>query len=307
MMIERLTFASREEWLALRKGDVTASTVAALFGLHPYETALGLYAAKTGVAMPDIDSKVLRRGRLLEGAVAEAVREERPWWAIAKANEYLRDAKIRLGATPDFYVYDENNRRGVLQTKTVAPNAFRSSWTEETPPTHVALQTATEMMLDNADFGVIAALVVDGWNFDLHLYDVPRNAGAEARIREAVTKFWDDVAAGRPPKTDYARDDRLMQIIYPRQVPGKEIDLRGDNRALELLAQREAAMEQIKIAEAAKAEAETELREKIGDAEIAIVRGWKVSLKEIVVREHVRKASSSRRFFISRDQEDGRG
>jgi len=301
MTIERLTFASREEWLHLRQFDVTASTVAALFGLHPYETALGLYAAKTGVAMPDIDSKVLRRGRLLEGAVAEAVREERPTWAIAKANEYLRDAKIRLGATPDFYVYDENNRRGVLQTKTVAPNAFRSSWTEETPPTWIALQTATEMLLDNADFGVIAALVVDGWNFDLHLYDVPRNAGAEARIREAVTKFWDDVAAGRPPKTDYARDDRLMQIIYPRQVPGKEIDLRGDNRALELLDQREAAMAGMKMAETLKAEAETELREKIGDAEIAIVRGWKVTLRQQTRREHLVKESSFRQLRCVRE------
>jgi predicted phage-related endonuclease len=304
MTVERLTFKDRDEWLALRKTDVTASTVAALFGLHPYETALGLYAAKTGVAMPDIDSKVLRRGRLLEGAVAEAVREERPNWSVTKANEYLRDPKIRLGATPDFYIYDADNRRGVLQTKTVAPNAFRSSWTEETPPTWIALQTATEMLLDDADFGVIAALVVDGWNFDLHIYDVPRNAGAEVRIRDAVAKFWDDVAAGVPPKTDHARDDRLLQIIYPRQVPGKEIDLRGDNHVLTLLDEREAAMEKIKTAEAIKTAAETELREKIGDAEIAIVRGWRISLKEVVVKEHVRKASSSRRFFVSRENPD---
>jgi predicted phage-related endonuclease len=287
----------------LRKTDVTASTVAALFGLHPYETALGLYAAKTGVAMPDIDSKVLRRGRLLEGAVANAVHEERPNWSVTKANEYLRDPKIRLGATPDFYIYDEN-RRGVLQAKTVAPNAFRSSWTEETPPTWIALQTATEMLLDGADFGVIAALVVDGWNFDLHIYDVPRNAGAEARIRDAVAKFWDDVGKGIPPKTDYARDDRLLQILYPRQVPGKEIDLRASNRAPELLEQREAAMAAIKQSEQGKTAAESELRELIGDAEIAIVSGgWRVKLKEVVVKEHLRRESRSRRFFVSRETE----
>lgn len=301
MSVERFQYSTREKWLELRKQDVTASVVAALFGLHPHQTALGLFAEKTGVEMPEVDSKVLRRGRLLETAVSLAVMEDRPGWHITKAHEYLRDTAIRLGATPDFYFTDDRGRRGVLQAKTVAPNAFKAAWTAETPPTWISLQCATEMLLADAEIGAIAALVVDGWNFDLHIYDVPRNHGAERRIREAVVKFWDNVAAERPPKVDYARDDRLMQIIYPRQTPGKEIDLRGDNRIIEALETRETLMAQMKAMDAAKGEIETELREKIGDAETALVRGWRLSLKEVVVKEHLRKESRSRRFYISRE------
>jgi hypothetical protein len=38
----------REQWLANRENDVTASAVAALVGTHPYQTAFGLHMLKTG-------------------------------------------------------------------------------------------------------------------------------------------------------------------------------------------------------------------------------------------------------------------
>jgi predicted phage-related endonuclease len=296
----------------LRERDITASVIGALFGLSPYETAAGLYAQKSGVQMPQPSSEVLRRGQVLEDAVANAARIDRPGWAIVEAAEYLRrdlvtmpDGSTRgIGATPDFYLTDERGRKGVLQAKTVAPSAFAREWTSETPPTWIALQTATEAMLAEVDIGWIGALVLDPFALPLHLYEVPRIPDAERRLVQAVTKFWEDFAQERPPRIDYERDARLMQVLYPREVPGKEVDLRGDNRVQELLIDREILMAEIKAREAAKAAAETELREKIGDAESAIVRGWRISLKEIVVKEHVRKESRSRRFYISRDRED---
>jgi len=303
-MIERHSYSTREEWLAFRDppdrpADVTASVISALFGLHPRETALGLYAKRTGVDMPDADNKSKRRGRLLEPGVALAVGEERPLWQIAKANEYLRDPAIRLGATPDFYVRDELGRRIVLEAKTVAPDKFKKYWTDEAPPIWIALQNATQVMLDDADRGVIAALIVDGWHFDLHFYDVPRNARAEAQIRDAVTQFWANFDCGLPPAVDYARDARLLALMHPREIAGKVIDLRGDNRVPELLAEREHVMSTIKSMDARKSAIEAELRDKIGDAEIALVNDWNVKLKEVVVKEHLRRESRSRRFFIT--------
>ena len=47
-IVERHEITSREAWLELRKQDVTASTIAALFNCHPYTTALRLYAEKRG-------------------------------------------------------------------------------------------------------------------------------------------------------------------------------------------------------------------------------------------------------------------
>ena len=98
MAIERRAIVDREQWLDWRRQDVTASAIGALFRVHPYTTKLCLYAEKRGVEFPDEDNKVKRRGRWLEPAVAEAVRELRPDWTIEPPRCYLRDPELRLGA-----------------------------------------------------------------------------------------------------------------------------------------------------------------------------------------------------------------
>lgn len=298
-MIERHKIKDRETWLALRKPDITASVVAALFGAHPYETALGLYAEKCGLEMPEPDNAVLRRGRLLEGAVAAAVAEQRPDWEVIKADEYLRDPELRLGATPDFYIEGDPRGLGVLQAKTVAPSAFKRHWTDGAP-FWVALQNATELMLEHeAAFGMVAALVVDPWKLDCHLFDVPRHAGVEARIREAVAKFWDDVAAGREPHPDYGKDADLLAALYPQETPAKTIDLTGDNHLPVLLAEREEIKARIRVDEARCKEIETEVKFKMGDAEIATLDGFAITFRTQHRKGYEVKPTSFRALRIS--------
>ncbi|MDB5612106.1 MAG: putative conserved phage protein [Bradyrhizobium sp.] len=300
--IERIAVTDRESWLAERKKDVTASVIGALFGLHPYQTPLGLFLEKTGFDMPEIDNAVLRRGRLLESAVAQAVAEERPTWKITKATEYLRDPKARIGATPDFYIAGDPRGRGVLQAKTVAPSVYRKEWTEDSPPFWIVLQNATEMMLADTAWGVIAALVVDPWKLDLHIYEVPRHPAAEKKLRDAVAQFWADVEAGREPKTDHARDGELMSLLYPASAPGKTIDLTGDNFAPTLLDEREKLAQVIKDADARKDEIETELKAKLGDAEAALINGWRLSWKTQHRKAYEVKAASFRVMRASREK-----
>jgi predicted phage-related endonuclease len=85
LKVRRFAITSREQWLALRSSDVTASAVGALFGLHPYQTPMGLFAEKTGVLTEDEDTIAMRRGRLLEDAVAKAYQEKHPTYKITKA------------------------------------------------------------------------------------------------------------------------------------------------------------------------------------------------------------------------------
>ncbi len=168
------------------------------------------------VYVEEEDSTVLRRGRLLESAVAQAYQEKHPNYKITKANHYYRASALRLGATPDFLLIDDQGRRAALQAKTVAPVTFKRSWTDETAPTWISLQTLTEAMLMRADYGVIAALVVDGFKFDLHEYIVPRHEAAERRIQDGVAKFWEDIAAGRTPEFQ-AADRSLIAVMYPKE------------------------------------------------------------------------------------------
>jgi predicted phage-related endonuclease len=279
--IEAWKITTREEWLERRKLDVTASSVACLFGLHEYMSSLSLWATKTGIPMETTDNKVLQRGRRLEGAVADVFIEENPGWRITKANEYLRDPKIRLGGTPDFYCRDPEGKRVTLQAKIVARSQFRRLWDESAPPFWIVLQCLTEAHLDNADYGIVAALVLDEWTADLHTYKVPRHRAGEERIRKAVQQFWQNVEDGKPPPpADYARDGVIIGMMFPNHIPGKVLDLTHDNRMPELIESRIGLQEEIKSLKAALDKVETEIKEKLGDAEGAIVPGWRVTWKK---------------------------
>jgi predicted phage-related endonuclease len=300
--IESIAIVDEAQWQALRKRDVTASTIAALFGLHPYKTVGELHVEKSGIELPaHAESSVVRRGRALEGVVAAEVQRVRPDWKITKATNYLRDTKRRIGATPDFYIEDDG-RRGVLQTKTVASSIYKKTWLEAGGmPFWIGLQCVTEMMLDDADFGVVAALVVGDFEFALHLIDVPRHAATEKRIRDAVEEFWRKVDSGAPPTIDYERDGALLAAMYPHETPGKIVDLRTDNRIVELLEERTtlaASVDQVKEALDA---CNNEIKAKLGDAEAAIVQGWRLTFKEQHRKEYTVKPTSYRVLRITKD------
>ena len=103
MNVQHLAITSREQWLELRKPDITASTIGALFNCHPYTTPLKIYAEKRGTEFDTQDNKVMRRGRWLEPAVKKAVEELRPDWKLVEPNEYLRDPDYRSSELPRIF------------------------------------------------------------------------------------------------------------------------------------------------------------------------------------------------------------
>jgi len=296
--VDMSTPEGREEWLAGRRPFVSASSgVPAIFGVHPYQTIAGLHAEKMGhdIPGPDPNSSVIRRGHALEIVGANEVALQHPEWKIIKANEMLIDRTLRLSATPDFRIEGDPRGLGMLQTKTMGSWKFKKECLNEDgdepmPPLWMILQNATEVMLADAAFGVIGILVIGDFAFDCHVIEVPRHKPTEHRIRVAVNLFWQALDAGQVPTIDYERDGDLVKLMYPREAEGKVIDLRGDNRIVELCEVRERNAALIKAAEKAKTAAETEMRTKLGDAEIGIVNGWKISLKTTHRPEIVQKA-----------------
>ena len=66
--------------------------------------------------------------------------------------------------------------------------------------------------------------------------------------------------------------------MYPNEVPGKVVDLRHDNRMPELLADYERLSAELKDVDKARDAVCNEIKMKIGDAEFALVNGWRVTL-----------------------------
>jgi predicted phage-related endonuclease len=278
MQIERWTITDHAEWLLRRRANINGSEVAALFGRNPYRTLFALYADKAGladVAGPDKD--VLRRGRILEPAVAAGVREERPDWSIEKAGEYIWSPAWRLGCTPDFYAESPGRGIGVMQAKTVARPVFDEDWAEG-PPQWIVLQTLQEMMLADARWGAIAALVMSAYTVDIRIWEFERHPAAEKRIIASARSFWTELAAGRQPQLDWARDDDVIKALYPRDN-GATLDLSGDPRMPELLAQYEQLTAIGRDAEERLRAVKAEIAAKLGHAATATLPGWEVTHK----------------------------
>jgi predicted phage-related endonuclease len=284
--VERVQITDRAQWLSWRKYDITASVVGAVFGLHPYVSPLRLYVDKQGlVALPEqADSGPLRRGRILESAVAAAVEEQWPTWKLEKCNEYFRDDEIGLAATPDFFIHGDPRGLGVLQAKTAAPSVFEREWKIGddgfiNPPMWITLQATVEMMLTGAVFGAVACLVVDPYKLPCHVVEIPRHEAAEKKIKLGVDQFWKDIEEGREPGPDYGLDRELLKSLMPTEDPAVSIDLTHDNEVIAGLIERADLRERIKADEEKCKAIETMLMSRMRDAAIAMVPDFTVSWK----------------------------
>jgi len=281
----RVPITSRPEWLARRKFDVTASAIGALFACHPYVSPLRLFIEKQGlIDLPEQpDSGPLRRGRILESAVAAAVAEQRPDWRLEKCQEYFRDDALGLGASPDFIIHGDARGRGVLQTKTTVPSVFEREWQldedgQVKPPRWIVLQAATEAMLTEAAFSAIGCLIIDPFQLPLVVIEFARDPAIEQEIRVRVAGFWKDIEAGREPDVDYGADRALLAALMPREEP-ITIDLSADNEVIAGLIERRDLKARIKADEQRCSEIETMVMSRMGTAGVAVVPEFSISWK----------------------------
>jgi predicted phage-related endonuclease len=293
----------RATWLQWRANDLTASDVGAVAGVDPHRTPLRVYSEKAGIIEAEAESNLMRRGRWLEHAVIAALREELPGWDFVKANVYVDDPAVRLGCTPDVLTCDPDFPENLInvQLKVVSRPTFEREWGEGDGgvPMHYQLQTLTEGMLLDASASLIAALVIDTYSAELVVCNVPRHDAAEARVRALAQSFWSNIGSGVMPATDFARDGEVVKALYPASVPDKMLDMSGDNRLAEVLAQRAVAMALIKEHQSVVDALDVEIKDKLRDAELATLPGWKVSFKTELRKQYTVAASSRRVLRIS--------
>lgn len=292
MPVEKIAITDREQWLSLRRKDVTASAISALFGASEYITPLQLFLQKTGAIEEDSDEPIIDgneislspmgRGTLLEDKAADMLRLLKPTWTVEKCRYYYRDADLRIGATPDLLVNDPERGPGIVQVKNPEASVYRQKWKQDDgtiePPIDYVVQTIQEAYLTEARWAAIGAFVVSHRTI-FRLIDVPIHAGIFDRIKVEVSEFWRRVERNEPYSPDYARDGALLAKLYP-QDNGSQIDLRGDNEAPLFVDQLETARAAKKAAEAAEKNAKAAITAKMGEASIALLAdGRRVSRK----------------------------
>ncbi len=194
------------EQKALRRTGIGSSEIAAVLGLSPYAGPLDVYRAKVeGLEFEETD--VMRRGRHVEGAVAEWYAEE-TGATVQSVGTLVSATNSRVLATPDrFATFTPGPGRPDGETRTLEVKTARwsmlSQWGEAGSadvPQHYALQVAWELAVTQHERADVAVLFGGD---DFRIYHLARDLELEGMLLEAGAKFLrDHVDPQRPPPVD---------------------------------------------------------------------------------------------------------
>tara|TARA_R110000822_G_scaffold123508_14_gene258017 strand:+ start:502 stop:1416 length:915 start_codon:yes stop_codon:yes gene_type:complete len=217
-MLEIIKYDNEASWLKLRKDDITSTESPALFGLSPYTTNLELFFRKlTGETAEFGDNQRMRAGRILEPAIANIAADELGC-EVNPFKEYARDDD-RMGASFDFEIVSGEYQGWLLEIKNVDFIVYRDQWEDDEAPDHIEVQCQHQLELTKRPGIIIACLV--GGN-DLKLIKRERNEKMGLGIRQAIQKFWKDIANNNPPEPDFTRDADF--IISLHQSAGDKVE-----------------------------------------------------------------------------------
>src|SRR5262245_17886387 len=165
--VETIPITDRNQWLALRRRDVTASDVAAVANFSNWRSRYRVRCEKLGLAAEEPETNIMRRGRWLEHAGLAALAELHPDWKISRAGVYLRDVEDRIGATPDG-LGEGNGAPFTIEVKATALPVYDAwEWDEEANekklPIEYQCQALTQAMLADVPQTIVAVLTVDTW------------------------------------------------------------------------------------------------------------------------------------------------
>jgi YqaJ-like viral recombinase domain len=308
MTVECIHAKSREQWLMLRRRDVTASVIGALVAPHPFVTPFELWLEKSGKLVADRqETRPMERGRELEPIALKRIQKEFPTATVIsnfdfREIRYWRDSEQRIGATPDCMVVDPERGLGVVQIKSIDPSTFRRTWQPEgsngpiDPPLWIALQALTEMRLAQANWAAVAVLRV-GFGIDFDVIPIAPPDGVWQRLVAAVADFWRLVETGEPPPPDYGRDGKLIAALYPEDA-GTTIDLSGDNEFIAAIAEHVQLRAELKQREVALDRLDAEIRHKAASAQRIIAGDWELTLKTENVKAYTVPARTRRPLRI---------
>lgn len=278
MKSEIITPQNHDDWLAMRRLDVTSTESAALFGLSPYMTHFELWHRKASGQEPEFKvNDRMRWGNRLEAAIAHGIAEEQGW-EIQPLKDYMRLAGLRIGSSFDFVI--TNLREPAhLEIKNVDFLAFREGWIEHDDgsieaPEHIEIQVQHQMLVSGFKRSFIGAFIAGNRGV---VIERERDEQVIAAIKHRISEFWATIASGQQP--DPIMPDDAMAVIGLNQYaqPGKVLDASGDANIASLVLNYKAAAKAEADAAADKDVAKARLLEAIGDAERVLLDGWTIS------------------------------
>lgn len=269
--------ASEEEWLAARRKGVTASEIAVLMGLSPYDSPYGLYHRKLGILPAGDDSDVMEKGRVLEPVIAEKFAALHPEWIVTGNGRQLyahRDRAWQL-ATPDRLVnvnpidpaqWLKGTEGAVLECKV---DGGSPDWGEpgtDEIPVHYRAQVLWQCRVMGVTRWHAACFNADRWKARWYEGVIDDAAEADLALMEDEARdFLDRLDRHDPPEVDWRPATiGALKTLYAGEPDG-DVEVRRS-----LAIQYRAACRRFKEAERRKDEMTARMLAAIGNGRRAI-------------------------------------
>ena len=296
------------DWLAARNLGITASEIAVVMGLSPFDSPFGLWHRKRGDLDAVEDNMFMRVGRHFESLVCELFSDLHPEFALVGDGRQLWQHPGRPWqlATPDSLVF-EGRADDPLATFEAKTSSTYDGWGDEGTdeiPVHYRCQVLWQMDVMGVDTGYLACLFLHSRKLRVYELAMDDDARGDLKLmRDEAALFMKSIDDGEPPDVDWrpATGDALKRL-HP-SLQDTEVTV---PRAL--AGQYRAACAAVKKAEQRKHLAENRIRARLGDGRRVLdPDGQIIATRQVYdVKEHVRKACTVNKLVPARTAKEAR-
>lgn len=238
------------------------SDIAAVLGLSKWTSPIDVWNQKRGLVEPLVETNPMRRGRLLESAIAEWYAEETGLDVLDGEEMPIVGPKPFMLASPDRYVSVDGDRFG-LEIKTARSADGWGETLSAGVPVYYATQAAWYMActgIDRWDFAVLFLV-----NDEFRRYTLFRDKKMEKKLVKKCSDWWDKhILLGEPPPIDgSSAADKYLQ--------GKFSNLSDEYRSADieeeaLIFDLDDIQTEIKSLKEKEALIKNQIKERIGDS-----------------------------------------
>ncbi|MEV4671009.1 lambda-exonuclease family protein [Actinomadura sp. NPDC049382] len=278
--------APREEWLAARRLGITASEIAVILGISPFDSAFNLYYKKRGEISEDFDNIEMSLGRHLEPWIADRWAESQSGWLVAPGRLWQNTDRLWQLATTDrdLYRLEETTigvPHSVLEIKSSGTyDGWGEDGTDEIPPYYRA-QVLWQLDTLGLETAHVTCLFLSSRS--IRNYVVAYDEADVKLMRDAAQDFLDMVEQGQVPAIDHTpATAQALKQLYPLDADADDAEVDEDLA----YAYSQAALD-LKDAQENYDLMVNQVRARMGQAKRAVCGGRKVATRSVYEQTRV--------------------
>ncbi|WP_405944698.1 YqaJ viral recombinase family protein [Streptomyces sp. NBC_00932] len=259
------------EWDKARAGlCITATEIAAVMGLSPWQSPFSLWHKKAGLPTPPFETNpAVEWGNRLEPAVARKVADEHPELDLQETGTWRHADRAWQRATPDRITAGR-----LVECKT---SPFGDGWGtsgSDEFPIHYRCQVIWQQDTLGLTEPAILAVLIGGWDYREYLIEY--DAADAKAMRDAAEDFLDTVRRGERPPIDGA--DATYQTIRVQHEGLEDVDVQVP---LDDAVRYEVAQQQAKSVGLDLTVAKSVLLDHIGTGKRAVVGDRRIAYRTV--------------------------